>query len=340
MQHARSMQHFSSTSHSTAVRARQHSVRGAVRPQQPRHRQARQGPPAPACPPRSAAGAQPGAAGARRDRPQPARRARCEPSPHPLNGSPGCARRRPDAPRGGARADLFERAIALDRRAEEGFFEFGRYLDSLMRDARTRQAAKAARARGGADAPGAPLDRLAGRAKCARLQGSHRIFRPGYGRLSGFAAARQGTCLEAAAGHVLAGCGAGRIAPQGRPTGAVCAAAAAHVVWGVPAHVMQAQTLSPRRAPRQAGGPGRGPAVHRNPAGGAALLRQLRAPRPPARAPGAAAHAHRLVRAWRALPRAPAAGHDAGAGRAMAAPYDAQLCMQGQGYGVCERAGS
>lgn len=43
-------------------------------------------------------------------------------------------------------AALFAQAIALDNRREEGYFEYARYLDQLMRDARARQeGAKAAR---------------------------------------------------------------------------------------------------------------------------------------------------------------------------------------------------
>ena len=59
--------------------------------------------------------------------------------------------------------ELFERAIALESKAEACYFEFGRYLDSLMRDARQRQAAKAARARGGSSAAAALPDRFNGR---------------------------------------------------------------------------------------------------------------------------------------------------------------------------------
>lgn len=61
--------------------------------------------------------------------------------------------------------ELFERAIALENKAEAGYFEYGRYLDSLMRDARQRQAAKAARARGGSNPTAAQPDRFNGRAK-------------------------------------------------------------------------------------------------------------------------------------------------------------------------------
>ena len=61
--------------------------------------------------------------------------------------------------------ELFERAIALESKAEAGYFEYGRYLDSLMRDARQRQAAKAARARGASSATAAQPDRFNGRAR-------------------------------------------------------------------------------------------------------------------------------------------------------------------------------
>lgn len=64
--------------------------------------------------------------------------------------------------------ELFERAIALEKKAEAGYFEYGRYLDSLMRDARQRQAAKAVGGRGASSAP----DRLGGRARCGRSPAS------------------------------------------------------------------------------------------------------------------------------------------------------------------------
>ncbi|KAK9842495.1 hypothetical protein WJX81_002719 [Elliptochloris bilobata] len=72
----------------------------------------------------------------------------------------------------GARAEvseLFERVTALESKAEAGYFEYGRYLDSLMRDARQRQAAKAARARGVPNAAAAQQDRFGGRARLAGL---------------------------------------------------------------------------------------------------------------------------------------------------------------------------
>ena len=44
-------------------------------------------------------------------------------------------------------AGLFEQAVALDPKAEEGYFAYARYLDQHMRDARERQErARAARA--------------------------------------------------------------------------------------------------------------------------------------------------------------------------------------------------
>lgn len=78
-------------------------------------------------------------------------------------------------------AGLFEQAVALDPRAEEGYFEYARYLDQHMRDARDRQErARAARAEAQARAKdgGVPHahhdtvnrdDRLGGRSKSALL---------------------------------------------------------------------------------------------------------------------------------------------------------------------------
>jgi uncharacterized protein with GYD domain len=73
-------------------------------------------------------------------------------------------------------AGLFEQAVALDPKAEEGYFAYARYLDQHMRDARERQErARAARAEaqarakdGGATALHYDMsrdDRLGGRSK-------------------------------------------------------------------------------------------------------------------------------------------------------------------------------
>ena len=73
-------------------------------------------------------------------------------------------------------AGLFEQAVALDPKAEEGYFAYARYLDQHMRDARERQErARAARAEaqarakdGGATALHYDVsrdDRLGGRSK-------------------------------------------------------------------------------------------------------------------------------------------------------------------------------
>jgi hypothetical protein len=71
----------------------------------------------------------------------------------------GHARARPAA--------LFEQAIALDNKSEDAFFEYARYLDQLMRDARSRQEGRAKSGAASGRAAGAHDDRLGGRAKCA-----------------------------------------------------------------------------------------------------------------------------------------------------------------------------
>ena len=58
-------------------------------------------------------------------------------------------------------AGLFERAVGLDRSWEKGYFSYAVYLDQLMRDARQRQTALTASARGSAK----PMDRLGGRSR-------------------------------------------------------------------------------------------------------------------------------------------------------------------------------
>lgn len=60
--------------------------------------------------------------------------------------------------RGGA--GLFERAVALDKTWEKGYFSYAVYLDQLMRDARQRQTASTA-SRSSAKA----MDRLGGRSR-------------------------------------------------------------------------------------------------------------------------------------------------------------------------------
>ena len=85
------------------------------------------------------------------------------------------------------RAGLFEQAVALDTRAEEGYFAYAKYLDQHMRDARERQerlkdarkraAEEAARARAAAVAAGeeyhldlnAKIDRLNNKARHVQL---------------------------------------------------------------------------------------------------------------------------------------------------------------------------
>lgn len=68
-------------------------------------------------------------------------------------------------------AGLFEQAVALDPKAEEGYFAYAKYLDQHMRDARDRQERlKAARAKAAGDSSqlsnsAALIDRLNGRAK-------------------------------------------------------------------------------------------------------------------------------------------------------------------------------
>jgi hypothetical protein len=63
--------------------------------------------------------------------------------------------------------------VALDPKAEEGYFAYAKYLDQHMRDARDRQERlKAARAKAAGDSSQASnsnaalIDRLNGRAKC------------------------------------------------------------------------------------------------------------------------------------------------------------------------------
>lgn len=58
---------------------------------------------------------------------------------------------------------LFERAVALDKSWEKGYFSFAVYLDQLMRDARQRQTALTASSRTSAK----PMDRLGGRSRQA-----------------------------------------------------------------------------------------------------------------------------------------------------------------------------
>ncbi len=60
---------------------------------------------------------------------------------------------------------LFERAVALDKSWEKGYFSFAVYLDQLMRDARQRQTALTASSRTSAK----PMDRLGGRSRHASL---------------------------------------------------------------------------------------------------------------------------------------------------------------------------
>ena len=57
-------------------------------------------------------------------------------------------------------AGLFERAVALDKTWEKGYFSYAVYLDQLMRDARQRQTATTA-SRSSAKA----MDRLGGRSR-------------------------------------------------------------------------------------------------------------------------------------------------------------------------------
>jgi hypothetical protein len=64
-----------------------------------------------------------------------------------------------------APAGLFEQAIALDKRSEEGYFAYAKYLDQLMRDARERQERAGSGAAAGARGGQAKEDRLGGRAK-------------------------------------------------------------------------------------------------------------------------------------------------------------------------------
>ncbi|KAL0053239.1 hypothetical protein WJX82_003001 [Trebouxia sp. C0006] len=64
----------------------------------------------------------------------------------------------------GAKSDitgLFERAVALDKSWEKGYFSYAVYLDQLMRDARQRQTALTASSRTSAK----PMDRLGGRSR-------------------------------------------------------------------------------------------------------------------------------------------------------------------------------
>ncbi len=60
---------------------------------------------------------------------------------------------------------LFERAVALDKSWEKGYFSYAVYLDQLMRDARQRQTALTASSRTSAK----PMDRLGGRSRHASL---------------------------------------------------------------------------------------------------------------------------------------------------------------------------
>ncbi len=60
-------------------------------------------------------------------------------------------------------AGLFERAVALDKSWEKGYFSYAVYLDQLMRDARQRQTALTASSRTSAK----PMDRLGGRSRQA-----------------------------------------------------------------------------------------------------------------------------------------------------------------------------
>ncbi|KAL0029509.1 hypothetical protein WJX79_000191 [Trebouxia sp. C0005] len=64
----------------------------------------------------------------------------------------------------GAKSDitgLFERAVALDKSWEKGYFSYAVYLDQLMRDARQRQTALTGSSRTSAK----PMDRLGGRSR-------------------------------------------------------------------------------------------------------------------------------------------------------------------------------
>lgn len=60
-------------------------------------------------------------------------------------------------------AGLFERAVALDKSWEKGYFSYAVYLDQLMRDARQRQTALTGSSRTSAK----PMDRLGGRSRQA-----------------------------------------------------------------------------------------------------------------------------------------------------------------------------
>lgn len=57
-------------------------------------------------------------------------------------------------------AGLFEQAIGLDPKWEQGYFSYAVYLDQLMRDARQRQSASTA-----TKSSSKPVDRLGGRSR-------------------------------------------------------------------------------------------------------------------------------------------------------------------------------